>query len=51
MLFAGLAPQFVALYQLNIIVPLGAVPGDAVPIRIEQGGLVSRADVTIAIRQ
>ncbi len=50
-LFAGLAPQFVALYQLNIIVPLGAVPGDAVPIRIEQGGLVSRADVTIAIRQ
>ncbi len=50
-LFAGLAPQFVGLYQINIIIPLGAVPGDAVPIRIEQGVVVSRIDVTVAIRQ
>ncbi len=50
-LFAGLAPQFVGLYQINISIPLGAVPGDAVPIRIEQGGVVSRIDVTVAIRQ
>ncbi len=49
-LFAGLAPQFVGLYQINIVVPLGAAPGDAVPIVIEQGGLMSRDDVTIALR-
>lgn len=49
-LFAGLAPQFVGLYQINIIVPLGVAPGDAVPILIEQGGVMSRDDVTIALR-
>lgn len=49
-LFAGLTPQFVALYQINIVIPLGAVPGAAVPIRISQGGVASRQDVTIAIR-
>lgn len=49
-LFAGLTPQFVGLYQINIVVPLGAVPGDAVPIRIEQGGVMSRDDTTIAVR-
>jgi uncharacterized protein (TIGR03437 family) len=49
-LFAGLAPQFVGLYQINIFVPLGAVPGDAVPVVIEQGGVMSRDDVTIALR-
>jgi uncharacterized protein (TIGR03437 family) len=49
-LFAGLTPQFVGLYQINIIVPQGAVPGDAVPVVIQQGGLTSRADVTIAVR-
>ena len=49
-LFAGLTPQFVALYQINIVIPPGAVPGDAVPIRIEQGGVTSRPDVTISLR-
>jgi uncharacterized protein (TIGR03437 family) len=49
-LFAGLTPQFVALYQINIVIPLGAVPGDAVPVIIEQGGVTSRDDVTIAVR-
>ncbi len=49
-LFAGLSPQFVGLYQINILIPVGALPGDAVPIRINQGGLQSRPDVTIAIR-
>jgi uncharacterized protein (TIGR03437 family) len=49
-LFAGLTPQFVALYQINIRIPFGAVPGDAVPVVIEQGGVTSRDDVTIAVR-
>jgi uncharacterized protein (TIGR03437 family) len=49
-LFAGLAPQFVGLYQINIVAPLGVAPGNAVPIVIEQGGVTSRDDVTIALR-
>jgi uncharacterized protein (TIGR03437 family) len=48
--FAGLAPQFVALYQINIFVPQAVVPGNEVPVRIQQGGVMSRADVTIAVR-
>lgn len=49
-LFAGLAPQFVGLYQINFVVPLGVAPGSAVPIVIEQGGVMSRDDITIALR-
>jgi uncharacterized protein (TIGR03437 family) len=49
-LFAGLTPEFAGLYQINFIVPQGVVPGDAVPIRIVQGGVSSRSDVTLAIR-
>lgn len=49
-LFAGLTPEFVGLYQINIIVPFGVVPGDDVPVVVTQGGLSSRTDVTIAVR-
>jgi uncharacterized protein (TIGR03437 family) len=48
--FAGLNPQFVALYQINLTVPAGVQPGDAVPIQILQAGVRSREDVTIAVR-
>lgn len=52
---AFLQPQFVALNQINAIVPEGVEPGDAVPIVIEvdcgDGNVFrSRADVTIAVR-
>lgn len=49
-LFAGLTPQFVGLCQINIVIPQAVVPGDQVPVRIEQGGVMSRTDVTIAVR-
>jgi uncharacterized protein (TIGR03437 family) len=49
-LFAGLTPQYVGLYQINIVIPEGVIPGNQVPVRIEQGGVMSRADVTIAVR-
>lgn len=49
-LFSGLAPQFVALYQVNIIVPPGIPPGNAVPIQIAIGGMTSSDKVTIALQ-
>ena len=32
--FSGLAPGFSGLYQINARVPLGALPGDQVPLTI-----------------
>jgi uncharacterized protein (TIGR03437 family) len=49
-IFSGLAPPYPGVNQLNVRIPLGAVPGDAVAIRIEQGGVVSQNGVTIAVR-
>jgi uncharacterized protein (TIGR03437 family) len=48
-LFAGLAPEFVGLYQINVLLPSGLPVGSAVPIVLGQGSVASRADVTIAI--
>jgi uncharacterized protein (TIGR03437 family) len=47
--FAGLSPGFVGLYQVNIQVPSGVQPGDAVPLFITQGGVNSNT-VTVAVR-
>ncbi len=49
-LFSGLAPQFVALYQINFRMPSGAPAGDAVPIVIRIGGVDSSSRVTIAVQ-
>jgi uncharacterized protein (TIGR03437 family) len=48
--FCGLSPQFVGVYQLNVIVP-NAVPGDAVPIVLTLGGISSPKTITLAISQ
>ncbi len=48
--FSGLTPQFPGVNQLNVIIPQAVVPGDAVPIRIEQGGVSSQDNVVIAVR-
>jgi uncharacterized protein (TIGR03437 family) len=32
-LYSGLAPGFVGLWQINVRIPEGALTGDAVPIR------------------
>jgi len=50
-LFSGMSPQFVAVYQVNVRVPSDAPTGDAVPLIIEIGGVASRADVTIAVEE
>ena len=48
-IFAGLAPGFVALYQVNAQVPAGVTPGNALPVVITQGNARSNT-ATIAVR-
>jgi uncharacterized protein (TIGR03437 family) len=47
--FAGLAPGFVGLYQVNVCVPQSAPSGDTVAVMLSAGGFNSNT-VTIAIR-
>ncbi len=46
--FSGLAPGSVGLYQVNVTIPADAVTGDAVPVQITIGGILSNT-VTVAI--
>ena len=47
-LFSGLVPLFVALYQVNLRIPEGIDKGE-VPIVIRMGGVESRGYVTIRV--
>jgi uncharacterized protein (TIGR03437 family) len=49
-LFSGLTPQFTGVNQINIVVPPGVTPGDAVPLQIQAGTITTSNQVTIAIR-
>ena len=46
--FAGLAPGWVGLYQVNVQVPANTHVGDAVPVALSIGGVASN-QVTIAV--
>lgn len=48
-LFAGLAPGFVGLLQVNLLLPENAPSGDGVPVRIFVDGVPSQEGVTLAI--
>lgn len=48
-LFSGLVPGAVGLYQINVQVPVGVKPGAAVPVIASIGGATSNT-VTIAIQ-
>ena len=48
--FSGLSPQFVGVYQLNVVVPTGPSAGDAVPTQIQIGGATSADSLTIALQ-
>jgi uncharacterized protein (TIGR03437 family) len=48
-LFAGLAPGWVALYQVNVLVPSGVTPGPSVPVVVTAAGAAS-TPVTVAIQ-
>ena len=47
--FAGLSPQFPGVNQINVVVPQGVVPGDALPLQIQVGGITTTDKVTMAV--
>jgi len=47
--FSGLAPGFVGLYQVNAAVPAAAAKGNAVPVLLSIGGVISNT-ATIAVQ-
>lgn len=47
--FAGLAPDYAGVYQVNLIVPAGVAAGTAVPLVLSVGG-VSSSPVTVTIQ-
>ncbi len=49
--FAGLSPQFVGVYQLNVIVPSTSPKGDNVPIQLVLGGIGTPSSITVAVTQ
>jgi uncharacterized protein (TIGR03437 family) len=49
-LFAGLTPGFVGLYQVNALVPAGVAPGNTVPVVVSAQGRSSPDYVTMAVR-
>lgn len=47
--YQGLAPNFVGLYQVNVVVPGSVAPGDAVSIVLRQNGVNSNPEQNITI--
>jgi uncharacterized protein (TIGR03437 family) len=48
-IFAGLAPGFIGLYQVNVAIPANSVPGLGVSLTLKQGGQLSNS-VNVAIQ-
>jgi uncharacterized protein (TIGR03437 family) len=48
-LFSGLSPGFVGLYQVNVEVPATSPVGEAVPVVLSIGGAASNS-VSIAVQ-
>jgi uncharacterized protein (TIGR03437 family) len=47
--FSGLVPGMTGMYQVNVQVPQGVNPGDAVPVTISAGG-VTAPEISIAVK-
>ena len=41
--FAGLAPGFIGLYQVNVTIPAGTPPGSGIPLALKVGGQQSNS--------
>jgi uncharacterized protein (TIGR03437 family) len=50
-LFAGMSPQFVGINQINIVLAPGTPTGNAVPLQLQVGGIVTTNQLTIAVSQ
>ena len=48
--FSGLSPDYPGVNQLNVVVPQGVSPGDALPLQIQMGGITTTDQVTVAVR-
>jgi len=49
-LFSGLTPGFVGLYQVNLIVPSGIAPGSALPVTLSVSGRSLQGSVSMAVK-
>ena len=49
MQFAGLAPGYVGLYQVNVPIPAAAPPGLGISLTLKEGGQVSNT-VIVALQ-
>ena len=47
--YQGLAPTYVGLYQVNVVLPTSVTPGDAVPIVIRQNGILTNPNLPVSI--
>jgi uncharacterized protein (TIGR03437 family) len=47
--FSGMSPQFVGVYQLNIVIAPGTPTGDKIPLQISMGGVTTPSTTTIAV--
>jgi uncharacterized protein (TIGR03437 family) len=47
--FAGAAPGFAGLVQLNARIPAGVAPGDNVPVVVRIGGVSTQPGTTVAV--
>ncbi|MGA2134839.1 MAG: IPT/TIG domain-containing protein [Bryobacteraceae bacterium] len=47
--FAGLSPQFVGVYQINVTMPVTQSPASAAPIEIQTGGATGTVTNVIAV--
>jgi uncharacterized protein (TIGR03437 family) len=48
-LFAGLTPGYVGLYQVNVAMPSGVAPGGQVPVTVSVAGKSDAGNITIAV--
>ncbi|MGH9611642.1 MAG: hypothetical protein ACRD4P_01030 [Bryobacteraceae bacterium] len=50
LLYAGPAPGFLGLMQINARVPSGFLPPGVLPVVLTAGGAASQAGVTLAVQ-